>query len=367
MAYTYSLADAGDDTGRYYSARRYDDENINKNTRRLDHHLQDNKDRDTSKRRQARWRSSGVGVTSTLSGTICPLHGDHHHPDPPPEDPPTPSELLPASSTGRHRRSRNACTPERDTGWRDPPRSSRDTYYSYGDDQEGEGISLSLGFGWGEPGSGSRTRCPTHRQHQCPPAAAPTRLSPWYEGCRQQDTRGSAGNMRQVQVQVQVQVPPHVSTAHQQRSATEETTEQNNTGVSQSRFRGLGTSAPPVNSGAPQGRFRDLGTSAPPVVGSYVSRDTVCEPFARDKSWAVSYQPTEEEAAPPPPPLQRGRGAGRGATVLDRRGGNPEPEATSAPAVAAAAAVSKSSVRSLQWKAHLVETRIMKHVSDVAY
>ena len=316
MAYTCSLADADGD--RYHSAKtsrstRRCDENNNNN--RLDQRLVDN---ERDRRRQARWCSSGVGVTFTLSGTICPLHGEHN-PDPA-EDPPTPPEIA-ASSAGFYRRSRNAYTSERDTGWRDPHRGLRDTYR---DDQEGEKISLSLGYGWAEPGN-DRTRCPTRRPHQCP--AVPTRLSPRYGG-EQWDTRGSAGSGRQVRV------PPHVSTA-QHRPATE--TEQK-------------------NSGASRGRFRDLGTSAPPVA-SYVSRESTCEPLVREKSWAVSYFPSEEAA---PPPTKRGRGVARGSVVRDHRV-NPEREATSA------AADPKFSLRSLEWNAHLEEARIMKHVSGVSY
>ena len=332
MAYVYSsLADADRDrcsSETFRSTRRCHENN------RLDHqHLVD-KHRD--RRRQARWCSSGVGVTFTLSGTICPLHGEHSTTDPS-ENPPTTSGLA-ASSAAQYRRSRNAYAPERDTGWRDPPRGSRDTHTG---DQEGGEISLSLAYGLSEPGNG-RAPCPTNsRPHQCP-AAAPTRLSPRYGG-GQQDTRESAGS------RWPVRVPPHVST-DKQRSATVETT-QKNSSASRNRCRDVGTSAP-VGSGARPGRSRDLITSA-----HYVSRESVSEPLVGDTSWAVSYLPGEEAA---PPPSQRGRGVARGAVELDRRE-NPRPEATSA------AAVPTFSVRSLQWNAHLQEARIMKHVSDVAY
>lgn len=341
MAYTYSLA--GEDGDGYSaetfpSSRRCDENNTNN---RLHHqHLVDrHHDR---RRHQTRWRSSGVGVTFTLSGTICPLHGEHSSTDLS-EDPPTTVSELATPTVARHRRPRNACTSERDTGWRDPPRGSRDTYR---DDQEVAEVSVSLGYGCAEPGTG-RTRCPTgSRPHQCP-TAAPTRLSPRCGG-GQQGTRRSAGSGQPSRV------PPHVSAA-QQRSATE--TEQKNSGAPRSRFRDLGTSAPPpAGAGACQGRSKDLKTPAPPAA-SYVSPGSIREPLVGDKSWAVPYLP-REEAAPPPP--QRGRRVARGAAVLDRRG-NPEPKATPA------AAAPKKSVQSLQWNARLEEARIMKHVSDVAY
>lgn len=345
MAYTYSLAGADGDgysAETSPSSRRRDENNTINNTRLHHQHLVDK--HHGRRRHQTRWRSSGVGVTFTLSGTICPLHGEPSSTDPS-GDPPTTLSELAAPTAARHRRPRNACTSERDTGWRDPPRGSRDTYR---DDQEGAEVSVSLGYGCAEPGTG-RTRCPTginSRPHQCP-TAAPTRLSPRYGG-GQQGTRGSAGSGQPARV------PPHVSAA-QQLSAAE--TEQKNSGPPRSRFRDLRTSAPPpAGAGACQGRSKDLKTTAPPAA-SYVSRGIICEPLVGEKSWAVSYL-SREEAAPPPP--QRGRGVARGAVVLDR-GGNPEPEATPA------AAAPRKSVRSLQWNARLEEARIMKHVSDVAY
>lgn len=333
MAYTYSSR--ADADGDRYSAETFRSTRRCRENNRLDHHHLMDKHRE--RRRQARWRSSGVGVTFTLSGTLCPLHCEHSTTDPS-ENLPTPSELA-TSSSAHYRRSRNDYTPERDTGWRDPPRGSRDIC---SDGQEGGQISLSLACGLAEPGNG-RAPCPTNsRPHQCP-AAAPTRLSPRYES-GQQDTRESAGSRRPVRV------PPHVSTDNQ-RSATVEST-QKNSSASRSGSRDLGTPARPVGSSACQGRSRDLKTSAP-----YVSRENIGEPLVGDRSWAVSYLPGEEVA---PSPSQRGRGVARDAVILDRRG-NPGPGGTSA------AAAPTFSLRSMRWNAHLQEARIMKHVSDVAY
>ena len=443
----------------------------NEENNRLDHLLEEDhrlgrleekhrdRDRDRRHHQQACRRSSGVGVTFTLSGTICPLQGEHNANGPPPEEDPSTS-LEQATATAGRRRCRSRCTltSGQDTSFRDaPPRpqASRDAYHKddkkvgamslslecdmaepgerwircpthrrshqcpsapapaaptrlspprlqasrdthYKGDQKGGEISLSLGYDWAEPGtrrpthstpyqcsaapapaaptrlSSPRsqdfldtqykddhnggetslslsyelgepgkgwTRRPTHgKPHQCSVAQAPAasiRLSPRYGdgGSRQEDTWGSAGNPQQRRQQI----PPHaIPTAH--RFAAEETEH---------------------NSGAPSEwrLFRDPATSAvPPAVGSYVPRESVCEPLVvRDKSRSVSYLPWEEAAEP-----QRGeRGASR--CALDGHRGNPV-EAT-----AVSAAVPRNSVRSLQWNAHLEEARTMKHVSEFAY